>query len=86
MESQDQSEVDRIKANVEQCRKTLQSLGYADFTFEDFFAVNFLSALLHCIIGSFISSNFSSGYLILSRATGFMRKLFLFEHGLTVYR
>ncbi|KAH0992036.1 hypothetical protein GBA52_003519 [Prunus armeniaca] len=39
LESQDQSEVDRIKANVEQCRKTLQSLGYADFTFEDFFAL-----------------------------------------------
>ncbi|KAM1191367.1 hypothetical protein PS2_011665 [Malus domestica] len=39
LESQDQSEVDRIKANVEQCRKTLQSLGYTDFTFEDFFAL-----------------------------------------------
>ncbi|CAN6551047.1 unnamed protein product [Malus baccata var. baccata] len=39
LESQDRSEVDRIKANVEQCRKTLQSLGYADFTFEDFFAL-----------------------------------------------
>ncbi|PON54797.1 Ubiquitin thioesterase Otubain [Parasponia andersonii] len=39
LESQDQAEVDRIKANVEQCRKTLQSLGYAEFTFEDFFAL-----------------------------------------------
>lgn len=39
LESQDRAEVDRIKANVEQCRKTLQSLGYADFTFEDFFAL-----------------------------------------------
>ncbi|KAK9934259.1 hypothetical protein M0R45_021410 [Rubus argutus] len=39
LESQDGSEVDRIKANVEQCRKTLQSLGYADFTFEDFFSL-----------------------------------------------
>lgn len=41
LESQDRAEVDRIKANVEQCRKTLQSLGYAEFTFEDFFAVSF---------------------------------------------
>ncbi|XP_040367309.1 OVARIAN TUMOR DOMAIN-containing deubiquitinating enzyme 1-like [Rosa chinensis] len=39
LESQDVSEVDRIKANVEQCRKTLQTLGYADFTFEDFFSL-----------------------------------------------
>ncbi|KAF6139797.1 hypothetical protein GIB67_022879 [Kingdonia uniflora] len=37
MESQDKTEVDRIKENVEQCKKTLQGLGYADFTFEDFF-------------------------------------------------
>ncbi|KAJ0103682.1 hypothetical protein Patl1_05466 [Pistacia atlantica] len=39
LESQDRAEVDRVKANVEECRKTLQSLGYADFTFEDFFAL-----------------------------------------------
>lgn len=39
LETQDKSEVDRIKANVEECRRTLQSLGYVDFTFEDFFAV-----------------------------------------------
>ncbi|XP_077229661.1 ubiquitin thioesterase otubain-like protein [Tasmannia lanceolata] len=38
LESQDKVEVDRVKASVEQCKKTLQSLGYADFTFEDFFA------------------------------------------------
>ncbi|KAF5449225.1 hypothetical protein F2P56_029696 [Juglans regia] len=38
LESQDRKEVDHVKVNVEQCRKTLQSLGYADFTFEDFFA------------------------------------------------
>ncbi|KAL3511506.1 hypothetical protein ACH5RR_030907 [Cinchona calisaya] len=36
MESQDQAEVDQIKANLEQCRMTLQDLGYAEFTFEDF--------------------------------------------------
>lgn len=39
LEKQDRAEVDRIKANVEECRKTLQSLGYVDFTFEDFFAL-----------------------------------------------
>ncbi|XP_024995767.1 ubiquitin thioesterase otubain-like isoform X2 [Cynara cardunculus var. scolymus] len=39
IESQDQAEVERIKTNVEKCRKTLQSLGYADFTFEDFFSL-----------------------------------------------
>ena len=40
LESQDKTEVDRIKTNVENCRKTLRSLGYTEFTFEDFFAVN----------------------------------------------
>ncbi|GAB4828524.1 ubiquitin-specific protease otu1 [Ancistrocladus abbreviatus] len=39
METQDKVEVDRIVVKVEECRKTLQSLGYADFTFEDFFAL-----------------------------------------------
>ncbi|KAH7516813.1 hypothetical protein FEM48_Zijuj10G0174500 [Ziziphus jujuba var. spinosa] len=39
LESQDQAEVNRIKANVEECRKTLQGLGYTDFTFEDFFTL-----------------------------------------------
>ncbi|KAL3500955.1 hypothetical protein ACH5RR_035404 [Cinchona calisaya] len=51
MESQDEAEVDRIKANVEQCRMTLQSLGYAEFTFEDFFAL-FLEQLESVIQGS----------------------------------
>uniref|UniRef100_A0A5B7B2E5 Ubiquitin thioesterase n=1 Tax=Davidia involucrata TaxID=16924 RepID=A0A5B7B2E5_DAVIN len=48
LESQDREEVDRITANVEQCRKTLQSLGYADFTFEDFFSL-FLEQL-ECVL------------------------------------
>ncbi|XP_022025914.1 OVARIAN TUMOR DOMAIN-containing deubiquitinating enzyme 1 isoform X1 [Helianthus annuus] len=39
LESQDQAEVEHVKANVEKCRKTLQDLGYADFTFEDFFSL-----------------------------------------------
>ncbi|KAL1289325.1 hypothetical protein HN51_057730 [Arachis hypogaea] len=37
--SQDQAEVERIQANIEKSRKALQSLGYADLTFEDFFAL-----------------------------------------------
>ncbi|KAM3705880.1 hypothetical protein ACB098_03G110700 [Castanea mollissima] len=51
LESQDQAEVDRAKSNVEQCRKTLQSLGYADFTFEDFFAL-FLEQLESVLQGN----------------------------------
>ncbi|KAG1330971.1 ubiquitin thioesterase otubain-like [Cocos nucifera] len=39
LESQDKAEVDRIVENIEQCKKTLQYLGYVDFTFEDFFSV-----------------------------------------------
>ncbi|CAA0816732.1 Ubiquitin thioesterase otubain-like [Striga hermonthica] len=39
LESQDRAEVDRVTANVEECRKTLLGLGYAEFTFEDFFAL-----------------------------------------------
>ena len=35
LEHQDKAEVDRLKANVEDCRKILQNLGYADLTFED---------------------------------------------------
>lgn len=48
MECQDQAEIDRIKANVEKSRKELQSLGYADLTFEDFFGL-FLEQL-ECVI------------------------------------
>ncbi|KAL0004721.1 hypothetical protein SO802_012282 [Lithocarpus litseifolius] len=51
LESQDQAEVDRAKSNVEQCRITLQSLGYADFTFEDFFAL-FLEQLESVLQGN----------------------------------
>lgn len=40
LETQDKAEVDRVSANVEECRKTLLNLGHAEFTFEDFFAVN----------------------------------------------
>ncbi|KAG2320739.1 hypothetical protein Bca52824_013952 [Brassica carinata] len=51
LESQDRAEVDRIKANVETCRKTLQNLGYTDFTFADFFAL-FLEQLDDILQGS----------------------------------
>jgi ubiquitin thioesterase protein OTUB1 len=51
LESQDQAEVDRIKGKVEECGKTLQSLGHAEFTFEDFFAL-FLEQLDSVIQGN----------------------------------
>lgn len=51
LESQDREEVDHVKSNVENCRKTLQSLGYADFTFEDFFAL-FLEQLESVLQGT----------------------------------
>ncbi|KAH6771115.1 ubiquitin thioesterase otubain-like protein [Perilla frutescens var. hirtella] len=50
LESQDRAEVDRITVNVEQCRKMLLSLGYAEFTFEDFFAL-FLEQLESVLSG-----------------------------------
>lgn len=50
LESQDVAEVERIKRNVEQCRKTLQGLGYADFTFEDFFSL-FIEQLESVVTG-----------------------------------
>lgn len=50
LEAQDQKEVERIKVNVEECRKTLQSLGYAEFTFEDFFAVLVSSYLIFRVV------------------------------------
>ncbi|KAL1218726.1 OVARIAN TUMOR DOMAIN-containing deubiquitinating enzyme 1 [Cardamine amara subsp. amara] len=57
LESQDRAEVDRIKVNVEKCRKTLQNLGYTDFTFEDFFAL-FLEQLDDILQGSEESINY----------------------------
>lgn len=50
MESQDHNEVQHIKANIEECKKTLQSLGYAQFTFKDFSTVTCVSILLIAII------------------------------------
>ncbi|GER55320.1 ubiquitin thioesterase otubain-like [Striga asiatica] len=51
LESQDRVEVDRVTANVEECRKTLLCLGYAEFTFEDFFAL-FLEQLESVLSGN----------------------------------
>ncbi|KAL8519939.1 hypothetical protein ACS0TY_010755 [Phlomoides rotata] len=51
LETQDHAEVDRIKASVEECRKTLLSLGTAEFTFEDFFAL-FLEQLDNVLSGN----------------------------------
>ncbi|KAK7246617.1 hypothetical protein RIF29_41487 [Crotalaria pallida] len=48
LESQDHAEIDRIKKSVEKSRSALQSLGYPDLTFEDFFAL-FLEEL-DCVI------------------------------------
>ncbi|XP_020262657.1 uncharacterized protein LOC109838641 [Asparagus officinalis] len=41
LETQDKTEVERVTMNIDQCKKTLQGLGYADFTFEDFFSIFF---------------------------------------------
>ncbi|XP_078447505.1 ubiquitin thioesterase otubain-like protein [Wolffia australiana] len=47
LETQDKAEVLRIKSNIEESKKTLQALGYAEFTFEDYFEAfkDFLDAV-----------------------------------------
>lgn len=47
LEYQDQEEVERIKVNVEECKKTLQKLGYPDLTFEDFFGVSYINFIFY---------------------------------------
>ncbi|PKU75085.1 ubiquitin thioesterase otubain-like [Dendrobium catenatum] len=39
LETQDIAEAKRITGKVEQCKNTLQSLGYTEFTYEDFFSI-----------------------------------------------
>ncbi|XP_020580118.1 ubiquitin thioesterase otubain-like isoform X2 [Phalaenopsis equestris] len=39
LETQDVTEAERITGKVEQCKNTLQSLGYTEFTYEDFFSI-----------------------------------------------
>ncbi|XP_060213534.1 OVARIAN TUMOR DOMAIN-containing deubiquitinating enzyme 1 [Lycium barbarum] len=51
LNSQDQAEVQRVKANIEECKMTLLSLGYAEFTFEDCFAL-FIEQLESVLQGS----------------------------------
>ncbi|KAK4772053.1 hypothetical protein SAY86_013828 [Trapa natans] len=48
LETQDKAEVCRIKANVEDSRRILLGLGYADYTFEDLFEL-FLGQL-ECVL------------------------------------
>ncbi|XP_045814397.1 OVARIAN TUMOR DOMAIN-containing deubiquitinating enzyme 1 [Trifolium pratense] len=54
LEAQDSAEIDRIKANVERSRNALQTLGYPELTFEDFFTL-FLEQLEDVIQGKEIS-------------------------------
>lgn len=41
LECQDIAEIERIKVNVEKSREALQTLGYPELTFEDFFGVTY---------------------------------------------
>ncbi|KAK1606671.1 hypothetical protein QYE76_030344 [Lolium multiflorum] len=50
LETQDRAEVERIQKNIEQCNKTLQGLGYIEFTYEDFFAM-FIEQLQNVLQG-----------------------------------
>uniref|UniRef100_A0ACD5Y280 Uncharacterized protein n=1 Tax=Avena sativa TaxID=4498 RepID=A0ACD5Y280_AVESA len=50
LETQDRAEVERIQKNIEQCNKTLQGLGYIEFTYEDFFAI-FIEQLQNVLQG-----------------------------------
>ncbi|XP_010927783.2 OVARIAN TUMOR DOMAIN-containing deubiquitinating enzyme 1 isoform X2 [Elaeis guineensis] len=51
LETQDKVEVDRILENIEECKKTLQGLGYIEFTFEDFFSI-FIEQLESVLLGN----------------------------------
>lgn len=50
LETKDEGEVTRVRENIEQCRKTLLNLGYAEFTFEDFLSIflDQLESVLPC--------------------------------------
>eukprot|EP00246_Nothoceros_aenigmaticus_P010040 TRINITY_DN26338_c0_g1_i1.p1 TRINITY_DN26338_c0_g1~~TRINITY_DN26338_c0_g1_i1.p1 ORF type:complete len:283 (+),score=40.61 TRINITY_DN26338_c0_g1_i1:300-1148(+) len=39
LETEDEAEVIRVKASIEECKKTLKALGFAEFTFEDFLSI-----------------------------------------------
>lgn len=60
LETQDKAEADRIMVKIEECKKTLLSLGYIEFTFEDFFAVSLFNgyfrifpSVIHFLLGWF---------------------------------
>ncbi|KAJ4773228.1 Ubiquitin thioesterase [Rhynchospora pubera] len=49
--TQNKAEVERVLVTIEQCKENLQSLGYAEFTYEDFFAL-FTDVLESCLQGT----------------------------------
>ncbi|KAJ1695081.1 hypothetical protein LUZ63_011779 [Rhynchospora breviuscula] len=49
--TQNKAEVERVLVTIEQCKENLQSLGYAEFTYEDFFAL-FTDVLESCLPGT----------------------------------
>jgi hypothetical protein len=60
LEAQDSAEIDRIKANVERSRNALQTLGYPELTFEDFFTVTYqLHSLFHVFLELYFCLIFS---------------------------
>ncbi|MQL96572.1 hypothetical protein Taro_029254 [Colocasia esculenta] len=70
LEDQDKAELDCIKRNVEECKKTLQDLGYADFTFEDYFE-SFIELLDSVIQGGEMSIRFVTTSEIRKRSSFF---------------
>ncbi|KAL8138143.1 hypothetical protein V2J09_004144, partial [Rumex salicifolius] len=70
LETQDKTEVDRITASVEECRKTLLNLGHVEFTFEDFFAL-FLEQLESVVQGKDTSIRFVTSGEIRKRSDFF---------------
>ncbi|XP_022932666.1 ubiquitin thioesterase otubain-like isoform X2 [Cucurbita moschata] len=80
LESQDTAEVDRIKINVENCRKTLRSLGYTEITFEDFFEL-FLEQLESALQGNENSIRFVTSGEIQKRSEFFEPFIMGLTHG-----
>ncbi|XP_023539141.1 ubiquitin thioesterase otubain-like isoform X2 [Cucurbita pepo subsp. pepo] len=78
--SQDTAEVDRIKINVENCRKTLRSLGYTEITFEDFFEL-FLEQLESALQGNENSIRFVTSGEIQKRSEFFQPFIMGLTHG-----
>ncbi|KAJ3688635.1 hypothetical protein LUZ61_017799 [Rhynchospora tenuis] len=49
--TQNKAEVERVLVTIEQCKENLRSLGYAEFTYEDFFS-SFTELLESCLPGT----------------------------------